>query len=74
MKYIHPKRYFGLKFDTDNQQLIMKAYVEHNCLKCDKFCGRNHDFSECNRPADCPKPIRHVSLIDPKCDINLESD
>ena len=74
MNYTHPKEYKGLRFSTPNNQKIRKAYVEANCLKCDKFCGKEHDFVECNMPQDCPKPIREVSMIDPDCDIKCESE
>lgn len=47
MEYIHPKHYKGLKFDTPHNQLIRRAYVERYCLFCDKFMGKEHDFSEC---------------------------
>lgn len=72
--YRHPKKYDGIKFDTEFQQEIIKAFVEYNCLNCDKFNGREHDFYECNRPEDCPKPIYTVSLIDPKSMRKCESD
>lgn len=79
MKYTHPKEYRGLEIDTPNNQAIMKEYVEANCLQCDLFNGREHDFSECNRHwqdphCTCPKECRNaVSLIDPysfiKCNV-----
>ena len=48
MKYIHPEHYEGLKFDSEFRQAIARRYVERNCLKCDLFAGKDHDFSECN--------------------------
>lgn len=74
IKYIHPKEYAGLNFSTPLQQKIRKAYVEANCLKCDKFNGKEHDFSECKLHVDCPQPVKQVSLIDPDCCIQCESE
>ena len=83
MKYVHPAKYKGLKVDTPNNQLIAKAFVETNCLKCDLFCGKDHDFSECNRhivgsrAKDCtcpPECRRGVSLIQPGMEIRCESE
>lgn len=74
IKYIHPKDYTGLNFSTPLQQKIRKAYVEANCLKCDKFNGKEHDFSECKLHVDCPQPVKQVSLIDPDCCIKCESE
>jgi len=83
MKYVHPAKYKGLKVDTPNNQLITKALVETNCLKCDLFCGKEHDFSECNRhivgsrAKDCtcpPECRRGVSLIQPGMEIRCESE
>lgn len=83
MKYVHPAKYKGLKVDTPNNQLITKALVETNCLKCDLFCGKDHDFSECNRhivgsrAKDCtcpPECRRGVSLIQPGMEIQCESE
>lgn len=83
MKYVHPAKYKGLKVDTPNNQLITKALVETNCLKCDLFCGKDHDFSECNRhivgsrAKDCtcpPECQRGVSLIQPGMEIQCESE
>ena len=72
--YTHPHKYKGLRFDIPNNQKIVKAYVEANCLKCDKFCGKEHDFTECSKPQDCPKPVIQVSLIDPDSNIRCESE
>ena len=47
LKYIHPKKYIGVS-ENAHIQLRTKQYVERNCLKCDKFCGTEHDFEECN--------------------------
>lgn len=47
INYMHPKKYKGLKFDTERNQIRARARVEKYCLKCDKFMGREHDFSEC---------------------------
>lgn len=82
MKYIHPVKYKGLKFDTPNNQLIRKAFVEANCLKCDLFCGKEHDFSECeirfnpkSKDSTCPVECRKgVSLVDPGSEIKYESE
>ena len=74
MAYTHPTKYKGVRFDTPLQQNIRKAYVEANCLKCDKFCGKEHDFAECSRPQDCPKPISQVSLIQPESQIKCKSE
>lgn len=80
MEYVHPKTYKGLRIDTPNNQAIKKAYVERNCFRCDLFCGRDHDFSECESraylpnctcPPECRKP---VSLIDPYCDIKCKTE
>ena len=80
MEYIHPQKYKGLKFDTPNNQAITKEYVEANCLKCDLFMGREHDFSECNNKwtdsyCTCPKECRTaVSLVDPYSFIKCKSE
>ena len=55
MIYKHPKKYIGVS-DNPHVQLRAKQYVERNCLKCDKFCGIEHDFSECNLKLFCGKP------------------
>lgn len=47
MKYVHPKKYKGLKRDTERKQITTRLMVEKYCLKCDKFMGKEHDFSEC---------------------------
>lgn len=73
MTYVHPIQYAGLKFNSPNNQKVMKAWVEANCLKCTKFCGREHSFDECTRPQDCPKPVTYVSLVEPDCCIKLPS-
>ena len=82
MKYIHPAKYKGLKVDTPNNQLITKAFVETNCLKCDLFCGKDHDFSECDRHifgskaygCTCPPECRRgVSLVQTGMEIQCES-
>lgn len=80
MNYTHPKSYKGLQVSTPNKQLILKAYVEANCLKCDNFCGQEHDFSECKLallkynnitcPVECRTP---VSLVDPGSCVKLKS-
>ena len=83
MKYIHPKRYDGLKFDTPNNQNIVRARVEKYCLKCDKFMGKEHDFSECRifekwengKVVDkqtCPFDNVAVSLIYPEVRCEIE--
>lgn len=72
--YVHPKEYTGLTFNTPMQQKIRKAYVEANCLKCNKFNGKEHDFSECRLRIDCPQPVKQVSLIDPDCCIKCKSE
>lgn len=80
MEYTHPHKYKGLKFDTPNNQGIMKEYVEANCLRCDLFMGKEHDFSECNmRESDtyctCPKECRKaVPLINPYSFIKCKSE
>ena len=65
MEYVHPQKYKGIKFDTPNAQARMKLYVEENCLKCDLFMGKEHDFAECNHtlfsldctcPQECRRP------------------
>lgn len=79
MEYVHPQKYKGLKLDTPTQQAITKEYVEANCLRCDLFMGREHDFSECNRKeydpnCTCPKECRKaVSLVDPYSFIKCKS-
>jgi|GEM_PF-3040722 len=47
MKYVHPKEYTGIRFNTERNQIRTRAIVEEYCLKCDKFMGKDHDFSEC---------------------------
>ena len=47
MKYVHPKEYKGVKFNTERNQIRMRAIVEEYCFKCDLFIGKEHDFSEC---------------------------
>ena len=42
MEYKHPEKYEGIR-----NQSIAKVMVNENCLKCEKFCGQEHDFSEC---------------------------
>ena len=78
MKYIHPAKYKGVKFDTPHNQLVRKALVEANCLKCDLFCGKEHDFSECKifgKDTTCPPECRRgVSLIDTESEIKCESE
>lgn len=82
MRYIHPTKYKGLRLDTPNNQLIMKAFVETNCLKCDLFCGKEHDFAECkvqfnprSNDTTCPPECRRgVSHIDPESEIKCESE
>lgn len=82
MKYVHPKHYKGLKFDTPQNQNIVRARVERYCLKCSEFMGKEHDFSECQtfdnwkngkliKMKTCPFPHVAVSVIAPevKCDI-----
>ena len=47
-EYTHPKEYeTGKKATTEHIQNRYKAIVEKYCLKCDKFMGKEHDFSEC---------------------------
>ena len=85
MEYIHPENYQGVKFDTPNNQNIVKARVEKYCLKCDLFMGKEHDFSECQtydkwkgdkvvKKKTCPFDNVAVSLIAPeiKCKIDEE--
>lgn len=86
MIYIHPKEYKGLRFNSKNNQLIVKARVDKFCLKCDLFMGREHDFSECQtfnkwrngklvKPKTCPKEFNMgVSLVEPGLEIENESD
>ena len=78
--YKHPKEYAGLTFNSDRAQLYAKARVEVNCLRCELFGGRDHDFSECNIrhkdkdctcPPECRKPF---SLIQPEIHIKCPSD
>lgn len=62
MNYKHPHEYKG----TDKNphiQLRVKQHVENNCLKCDKFCGTEHDFKECNLRLGGCRPI---------CDLKFE--
>ena len=61
MKYVHPKEYKGVKFNTERNQIRMRAIVEEYCLKCDLFIGKEHDFSEC-RMTDKWKDGKVVSL------------
>lgn len=68
MEYVHPKKYKGLQIDTPNNQAIIKVYVEENCLRCDLFNGRDHNFSECNRQwanpeCTCPKECRRPTPL-----------
>ena len=83
MKYVHPKRYKGVKPDTTNSQNISRLLVEQYCIKCDLFMGKEHDFSECNtydkwdngkvvRRKTCPFPHVAVPLIDPEMHIKCE--
>lgn len=82
MRYIHPAKYKGLKFNDSHNQTVCKALVEKNCLKCDLFCGKEHDFSECKRnfysksnEITCPLECRKgVSLINPESEIKCESE
>ena len=48
INYTHPKEYKGVRFNSQYNQLRIKAIVEEYCLKCDLFMGKEHDFSECN--------------------------
>lgn len=80
MEYIHPQKYKGVRPDTPDNQAITKEYVEANCLRCDLFMGREHDFSECNRVwsspnTTCPDECRRgVSLINPYGFIKCKSE
>lgn len=80
MEYVHPQKYKGIKIDTPNNQAITKAYVEANCLKCDLFMGKEHDFSECNKTwfdpnMTCPQECRRaVPLIYPHQFIKCKSE
>lgn len=47
MKYLHAKQYEGAD-KNPHIQFRVKQHVENNCLKCEKFCGKEHDFKECN--------------------------
>lgn len=80
MEYTHPKHYEGLKVDTPNSQLVARAIVEEYCLKCDKFMGKEHDFSECRthdiwkngriiKKKMCPFDCMAVSLIEPGMEV-----
>lgn len=61
MKYIHPKKYKGVRYNTQRKQLRMRAIVEEYCLKCDLFMGKEYDFSEC-RMIDKRKDGRIVKM------------
>ncbi|NRT77664.1 hypothetical protein [Clostridium beijerinckii] len=85
MKYVHPKHYNGLKFDTPHNQDIVKARVEKYCLKCDLFMGKEHDFSECQtfdkrkngeivEKKNCPFDNMAVSLIQPEIRCKTEEE
>lgn len=75
MEYIHPLKYEGLRFDTPNNQLTMKEQVEVNCLKCDLFMGKEHDFSQCDMKVNCPKECRKaVSLIEHTVKCRMEGE
>ena len=85
MEYTHPKHYEGLKFDSPLNQEILKRRVEKYCLKCDKFMGKEHDFSEC-RTSDkwkngkiiqkktCPFSSVAVSIIQPQASYKIDDD
>ncbi len=46
MEYKHPKKYVGMSENLHMQHRIRQK-VEAMCLKCEKFMGKEHDFSEC---------------------------
>lgn len=85
MNYTHPKKYKGVKLDTTNGQLIMKARVEKYCLKCDLFMGKEHDFSEYQmydkwkggeivKQKTCPFDHIVVSVAQPGIEIKCDSE
>ncbi len=84
MKYIHPKKYKGIKSFSEIGQNIVRNRVEEYCLKCSEFMGQEHDFEECqmhdvwdyekskvSKKKTCPFPHTSTSLISPivKCEI-----
>lgn len=84
MEYTHPKKYEGLRIDTPNNQNIVRARVEKYCLRCDKFMGKEHDFSECRifdtwvrgkvgEKKTCPFDNVAVSLMYPEVRCEIES-
>lgn len=73
--YVHPKTYAGI-INTPNNQAIQRAFVEVNCLWCEEFCGREHDFSNCitrnkdgQRVRMCRSWAKEVSLVSPGMEV-----
>lgn len=85
MKYVHPRHYKGTSTLTEHGQNVTRNMVEEYCLKCDKFMGKDHDFSECQindkrengnvvKEKTCPFKFMSVPLFEPivKCEIENE--
>lgn len=73
--YVHPKAYAGI-LNTPTSQAIQRAFVETNCLRCEEFCGRAHDFTNClttdgngQRVWICRGWVKGVSLAYPGMEV-----
>jgi len=61
--YVHPAKYNGLKYGSPLKQIQTRCKVEYYCLACDKFMGKEHDFSECENCKNTPFPIECKDFI-----------
>ena len=77
MKYKHPIKYIGIN-ENPHVQLRAKQYVETNCLKCDRFCGIEHDFNECNLKLfggkACDKEFENETIYQSHANLRYESE
>lgn len=65
MTYKHPNRYAGSS-ENNHVQFRTKQFVESNCLKCENFMGKEHNFEDCSfnihkRPM-CNKSFKTVDF------------
>jgi hypothetical protein len=78
MTYTHPKHYEGFS-DNEHISYRVKQKVERICLACDKFMGKEHDFTECDykpfkKCETCPKEEPIVSAYELNEPLKYESE